>query len=458
MAHHVTSKDIPQNGERIAASKLALPKMISVIVAIVGGIGSYFLFQNETFGAGYSYSWLFAFLFFTTLALGGCFWVTLHHVTNSGWGVSVRRLMENLGFVFPFMAIIAIPLMLPSVQDDLYEWMTEHRTVMAEDAKVHDDHHYGDYSNATHALHREAQTAVSQGNHPNHYAHLLYVKSWYMNLPFWLGRVIFFFVALGGGIWWMRKLSIAQDSDPHPGVDRLIFTRRLSCAVMPIFAVTATFIAIDFMMGLDYKWFSTMYGVCFFAGCAINSMAVLILLLTWLRSMGYMKPVTSKEHYHIMGKLLHAFVIFWAYVNFSQFMLIWYANIPEETTYFLLRNTGPWWYGSISLTFLHFALPFVVLLPHYVKKTIKFIVPVCLYMLTMHVVDLYISIMPERGPSLTAGENPQLFLGHAAYLGDIVAFLTVGGFFTFCLLRNIGSANLYPNRDPRILESANLHN
>ena len=129
MAHNVTSQDIPANGEKIAKKDLSLPKLIALGLFVVGAALSFWLFNHDTFGAGYAYSWLFAFLFFITLTLGGVFWTTLHHVTNSGWGVSVRRLMENLGFVFPFMAIMAIPLMIPSVQDDLYEWMNTHRAV-----------------------------------------------------------------------------------------------------------------------------------------------------------------------------------------------------------------------------------------------------------------------------------------------------------------------------------------
>ncbi len=465
MAHNVTSKDLPVKGEKVKSGDLALPKLISLIAFAVGAVLSVFLFTNDTFGDGYSYSWLFAFMFFISLALGGCFWATLHNVTNSGWGVSVRRLMENLGFVFPFMAVIAIPLMIPSVQNDLYEWMESHREVA---------HQYVDENGDVHrnAAPRNQIITLDHAHVPKHdhgaytspdaqtfkaaHKSLLAAKSWYMNLPFWLSRVIGFFVLLGLGIWIQRKLSIDQDTDPKPTCDRLILTRRLSCLVMPIFAVVATFIALDFMMALDYKWFSTMYGVYFFAGCALNSMAVLILTLTWLRSKGYLQIVTSKEHYHIMGKLMHAFVIFWAYVSFSQFMLIWYANITEETTYFILRNTGPWWLGSMSLTFLHFALPFVLLLPHYVKKSTKLIVPICVYLLLMHVVDLYIAVIPERGVSLTRGED--LFVAHHAFWGDIIAFITVGAFFTYVFLRNLGSANIYPNRDPRILESSNLHN
>jgi len=476
MAHNVTSQDIPANGEQIAKSKVALLQIISAAVFVVGAIGSIILFTNDTWGSGYAYSWLFAFIFFITLALGGCFWTILHHVTNSGWGVSIRRLMENLGFVFPFMAIVAIPLLIPAVQDDLYEWMNRHRDlaeiIEAKPATSDGKEHGG-----------EAAAVPTEDNVNNYYSpsyqdfvdthdphdHLLAVKRWYMSLPFWLFRIIFFFGALGYGIYLLRKVSIDQDTDPNPTTRRLILARKISCAVMPVFAVVATFIAFDFMMGTDYKWFSTMYGVYFFAGCALNSMAVLILALTWLRSQGYLKVVTSTEHYHIMGKLMHAFVIFWAYVSFSQFMLIWYANITEETTYFLLRNSSDgntnWNLWSTLLVFLHFALPFALLLPHYAKKKLILIVPICLYILVMHIVDLYIAIIPERGPSLSvmnkfAGHEGEILLTapHAAYLGDILAFVTVGALFVFVFLRNIASANLYPNRDPRILESANLHN
>ncbi len=455
MAHNVTSQDIPVKGESIAAKDIARPKFIALIVFVIGAIASGILFFNDTYGPGYGYSWVFAFMFFISLALGGCFWTILHHVTNSGWGVAVRRLMENLGFVFPFFAVIAIPLLIPSVQNDLYEWMDLHRDAMELDA-AHGGEVKSSYGNATHALHIKPALNKEAGLAPDHVSHLLYVKSWYMNLPFWLTRVIFFFVGLGGGIYLLRKISIDQDTDPNPGIERLIKARKLSCIIMPIFAVVATFVALDFMMALDYKWFSTMYGVYYFAGCALNSMAVLILTLTWLRSKGYLQTVTSKEHYHIMGKLMHAFVIFWAYVSFAQFMLIWYANITEETSYFLLRNSDDWWKFSVSLPFLHFALPFVLLLPHYCKKVTKIVVPICLYILVMHIVDLYIAVIPERGPSLTHGED--LFVSHKAYIGDVVAFITVGAFFIYMFLRNIGSANLYPNRDPRILESANLHN
>ena len=281
----------------------------------------------------------------------------------------------------------------------------------------------------------------------------------------------------GGCVWWAFNKAVcfvaglfAKNADDSHGCARLIQSRRLSTSMMPIFAISATFLAFDFVMGLDFTWFSTMWGVYFFAGCAINSMAVLILTLTWLRSKGYLKGVTSEEHYHLMGKLMHAFVIFWAYVTFSQFMLIWYAGIPEETRYFILRNTGPWNIPSIALVVCHFAIPFTVLLPHYVKKKTILIVPVCLYLLAVHILDIYHMIAPERGPSLTAmkrygygdakgniDQTINLFVDHPAWLGDVVAFITVGAFFVFVFITILTRASLFPNRDPRILESANLH-
>jgi hypothetical protein len=490
MAHNVTSQDLPENGEKIAKKDLSLPKLIAFGLFVAGAIASYFLFNDQTFGSGYAYSWLFAFLFFLTLALGGVFWTTLHHLTNSGWGVSVRRIMENLGFIFPFMAVIAVPLMIPSVQDDLYEWMNRHREVqqtVEADPVTYSDGTTGyeaKYSNQDTVKAHEPGGGYKSPTKAQLYAthdahdHLLKAKHWYMTLEGWLIRIVCFFVFLSAGIFLLRKISIDQDTDPNPTTRRLILARKVSCAVMPIFAVVATFLALDFLMALDYKWFSTMYGVWFFAGCALNSMAVLILALSWLRYKGYLQTVTSEEHYHVMGKLMHAFVIFWAYVSFSQFMLIWYANITEETSYFLLRNSSDfvtladgsvtgsvnWNVWSTLLVFLHFAVPFVILLPHYMKKKVKFVVPICLYILVMHVLDLYIAVIPERGPSLSVmdklGVDCELLLTvqHNAYLGDIVAFITVGAFFVFVFLRNLGSANTYPNRDPRILESANLHN
>jgi hypothetical protein len=191
-------------------------------------------------------------------------------------------------------------------------------------------------------------------------------------------------------------------------------------------------------------------------------MGLTILVITWLRGLGYMKKVVTDEHYHLMGKLLFAFTVFWAYVTFSQFFLIWYANITEETKYYLIRNTEGWNIASIALVILHFVLPFVVLLQQWLKKKPYLLSAVAIYMLLVHALDLYLAVIPERGISL--GNIDHKTFGDVAvtipnaWLGDVLAFVTIGAGFVFFYLRALTQHALYPHRDPRILESANLSN
>ncbi len=446
MGHHVTSSDIKIDGDHLDNSKIAKVKMIAAAVALIGTLISiYLLFwgpqpdpkaeipaKGITQGS-YTYSWLFAFYFFLTLSIGGCFWTLLHNVSNSGWGTSVRRTFENLGSTYPWMFLFGIPLLFPSVQQYLYEWMNIHRGAGEEPMKEY--------------LH--------------HTDHLLYNKLWYMNLPFWYARIIFWGVGLSAVIFFLRKLSTDQDTDPNPGTSRLFKARFHSTYTLIIFALVITFTGFDFMMALDYKWFSTMWGVYLFAGSALNSMAVIILVCAWLQSKGHLQKVTNGEHYHIMGKLLFAFTVFWAYISFSQYFLIWYAGITEETSYFLIRNTGHWNTAMIVLVFGHFVVPFVVLLQAWLKRNPRTLSIVAIYTLGMHVLDHYLIAIPERGVSLgnidpAYGDIRVSIPG--AFLGDILAFITIGAAFLFFLLRALGQHSLYPNRDPRILESANLSN
>ena len=434
--HHVTSADIAIHGDHLDTSKVSKLKTIALGVAVIGSLISlYLLFWGpKTWQGNYAYSWEFAFYFFLTLPIGGVFWVLLHNVSNASWGTSVRRTFENLGSTFPWMFLFGIPLFFPHVQHYLYEWMNIHRAAAGGDVKEY--------------LH--------------HADHLLYSKYWFMNLNFWYVRVAFYFVAFSAVIYGLRKLSTDQDTDPNPGTARLLKARFHSNYPLIIFALTITFTGFDFAMGLDYRWFSTMWGVYLFAGAALNSMAVGILVCTWLKSMGHLKNVTGPEHFHIMGKLMFAFTTFWAYIAFSQFFLIWYANITEETSFFLIRNTGNWNIGMIALVFGHFVIPFVILLQAWLKKNPKALSIVAAYTLCMHALDHYLITIPERGVSL--GKIDPAIFGEiqvsipGAFWGDILAFVTIGAAFVFFLLRALGQHSLYPNRDPRILESANVSN
>ncbi len=435
MSHHVTSADIAIHGDHLDNSKVAKVKTVCLAIAAIGTLISlYLLFLAPEKVRGYfAYSWVFSFYFYLTLSIGGVFWTLLHNVSNSGWGTSVRRTFENLGATYPWVFLFGIPLLFPDVNQYLYEWMNTHR---------------------------EATGNVK--DHLHHHDHLLYNKYWYMNQTFWYFRFAFYGLGLTWVIWFLRKLSTAQDTDPKPGTIRLFKARYHSTYPLIIFALTITFTGFDFLMGLDYKWFSTMWGVYLFAGSTLNSMAVIILVCAWLKSRGHLKHVTGPEHFHIMGKLLFAFTVFWAYISFSQFFLIWYANITEETSYFLIRNTGNWNVGMIFLVFGHFVVPFVILLQAWLKRNPKYLSIVAIYTLCMHVLDHYLITIPERGVSL-GNIKPDVFgeisvsVG-GAFWGDILAFVTIGAAFVFFLLRALGQHSLYPNRDPRILESANFTN
>ncbi|MDA7863628.1 hypothetical protein N9268_01150 [Akkermansiaceae bacterium] len=441
MAHFVNSEDIPTKGEHLDKGKLAFPMMVTGGIAAIGLIGSiiFFLVGGGSAHGSYSFSWLLAVFFVLTITFGGCFFTLLHNLSNSGWGTSVRRLMENLGFVFPFMFLFSIPFFFPSVQQYLWEWMTAYEKATAA--------HPG--MGASEALMHSADA----------HDHLLAKKTFYLNPTFWNVRFVLYFLGLGGVIYLLRKISIAQDTEKNPGVENLFKARSYSSWGMIIFGVSMTFLALDWVMALDFSWFSTMFGVYVFAGSALSSMAVLILTTVILQKMGYLKKVVTYEHTHIMGKLMFAFTVFWAYVSFSQFFLYWYANIPEETRYFILRNTGNWNVLSIGLVFLHFGLPFLLLLRSDVKKKPGFLIFISCYILIVHLADVYHMIIPERGPSvgLVVHHHAELWL-NKSFFGDIIALVTVISGFLFFYLRNLGSAALYPNRDPRILESANLTN
>ncbi|MFT5410384.1 MAG: uncharacterized membrane protein YidH (DUF202 family), partial [Verrucomicrobiales bacterium] len=231
--------------------------------------------------------------------------------------------------------------------------------------------------------------------------------------------------------------------------------RRFSCGTLPLFGLSMTFMAVDLIMALDYAWYSTMWGVQIFAGSALSSMALIILTVTFLRKHGYLKEIVNKEHYHIMGKLLFAFVVFWAYISFSQFFLYWYANITEETKFFILRNTDGWFYISIFLVIGHFGVPFLFLLRQNAKKDVRQACAICCWIVFMHAVDLYWLIIPERGPSLTSGVSLTI---KGSFVYDLLAVVTIGCIIGYIFLRTLGKHSIYPSRDPRLKESIELLN
>ena len=417
--HGATLAEFPIEGERVEVSKFS---RIILIAAAIGGIGivaslGIFLFGGDSqLKKSFSYSWLFACFYVFTIAAGGLFWVLLHHASNSGWGIAIRRIMEHLANMLPFTFLLLIPiLLLKTPREALYEWM--HLLSIGEvDA-------------------------------------LLAAKAPYLTLGFFFVRILFYAFALSGIAYLLRRWSLQQDrtGDIRP----TFLARRFSCGFIPVFAISVTFIAVDLLMCLDYTWFSTMWGVYIFAGSALSSMAVIILTVTALRSRGYLGKVVSMQHYHTMGKLMFAFTVFWAYIAFSQLFLYWYAKITEETKFYILRNTEGWHFVSLFLVFGHFLVPFVFLLRQRAKKDVRQICAAAVWVLFVHMIDIYWIVMPERGPSITKGEL--LTIPGALFL-DVIAIVSVMAVMVFLYLRSMGKYSIYPARDPRLQESVRLVN
>ena len=442
MSHHVTFNDLPQGGEKFEPAKGG--KLIGALglFGLLGIAASlWFFFKNtDTF----AYSWLFAVFFSFTFVVGGCFWILLHSASNSSWGVVVRRLWENLANMVIPLAILASPLLIPAVNQPLYEWMGHHRN-----AATLAEHHHTSVKTALHHLVTEGDP--EQHLAPNPHLHVLVTKFGYMNLNAWYIRFFLYFVILWFIASTLRGRSLKQEQDGD--IKHTIKSRQFSCIVLLPYALTVTFAAYDWLVGLDYNWFSTMWGVYIFAGSAWASMAVSILVVIWLRSLGYLHKVVTDEHYHLMGKLLFAFTVFWAYISFSQYFLIWYANITEETRFYLTRNTEGWRDVSIFILLGHFIVPFLFLLSQQRKKNTTLMALGCIWILFMHLVDMYWNVIPERGPSLGLG-----VVAPYAWVQDIAALCAVSGTMGFLYLRGLAKYSLYPWRDPRLLESVNVVN
>jgi hypothetical protein len=317
--------------------------------------------------------------------------------------VVVRRQLENIAVLVAILAIFFIPIFL--LRHHLYEWM----------------------------------------NIPLGAEETLDSKRAYLNLRFFVLRAVFFlgFFIIASHL--LRRLSVRQDKDGNPRFT--IRLRKVSFASLPLFALCLTFGAYDWLLGLQYRWFSTMFGVYIFAGAAGSSMSLLVLVITALRNAGYLKNVVTTEHYHIMGKWMFAFCVFWAYIGFGQYMLIWYANMPEETNYFILRNTESWWYLSMLLVFGRFFGPFVILLFQSIKKHPHQLCYVAGWILFMQLVDIYLIVLPALHGT-----------GVHLSVWDVAALVAIGATLAFVYLRIVARASLFPVRDPRLVESLKLVN
>ncbi|MEX2673250.1 MAG: hypothetical protein WD294_14190 [Phycisphaeraceae bacterium] len=388
------------------------------IVVLAGGVGivalavaiiiSFFVDGGLTrFGLAY----LTAFGIFLSISVGALFFVIIQHLVRAGWSVVVRRLAEVMAANLMLLAILAVPILILA---------------------PHIYHHWV---------------------HPGEDVVILGKTAW-LNLPFFVVRIIIYFAILVSLAWWFWHQSLAQDE--NGGTEATHRMQWWSGLALVVFGIVVMFMPMDLFMTLDAHWYSTIFGVYFFAGGLIGFFAAIILMLRFLQRNGLMKQAVTIEHYHDLGKFLFGFTFFWGYIAFSQYMLIWYARIPEVANWYATRGatTNPdtmppaagWAVVSLFLLFFHFLIPFAGQLSRWTKRHTGWLAFWAVWMLVAHAVDHYWLVMPE------------LKLGHMPIIVEVLCIVGIGGLWIAGVAKLAGERSLLPTRDPRLSESLALEN
>jgi hypothetical protein len=393
-----------------------------IVLTILG------LFVSD--GHGVALAWLVGISFWTAIAIGMLMLVMIHHILDASWSVVLRRQFEHCLSAFPWLMLLFSPLVIVSLtghHDYIWSWM-----------------------NPEHVIH---------GGHTVSHDPLYVKKSGFLNIPMF---VAMYFVCFGAWIWLsarLRKASFSQDVDDD--LKWTLMNRKTAAFGLAVGAITLTLASIFWIKSLEYHWFSTMYGVWFFANCVRGALSIGILITLCLYKRGDYKGVLNTNHLYSAGMLIFAFTVFWAYVTFSQYFLIWNANVPEETFWYNLREItkagepSQWKYVGMVILFGHFLFPFLYLLSYknkIIHSRIKFIV-VCI--LVTIAIDLIYNILPALKTENGLGD-PLPFLS-INLLWIATSIIGVGGVFFWAYQKSFPKAKLIPIRDPRISECLTHH-
>ena len=411
--------DYPNDNIRLGAAGQSLFTKAAGIgalaLAAAVGLGS---MEGDGF-RHFSLSYLTAYCWVLALCLGAMFWVILQNLVNAHWSIVLRRVGELFAANAPLMALLALPVVVPVFMGSspIYIWS---------------DH-----------------AAVEQSHHLHH-------KAPYLNPTFFLIRFVFYF-----GFWtlvsrYYLNSSLAQDK-AKDGTTLMGKMRAAAGPLMIVWALTMTFCAIDLLMSLDPMWFSTIFGVYYLASCVLGNNSFMALTAMWLQKRGVLAKSVTTEHYHDLGKMIFAFTVFWAYIGFSQFMLIWYANIPEETGWFKERFAGSWTggsWGTLSaiLLFGHFVIPFVVLLSRHIKRRRPTLAFWACWQLVMIYLDMYWLVMPSlhKSVSVVPGAHSTAL---PFSLMDLCCAIGILGVYVAGASLRAKNLNLMPTNDPRLPKS-----
>jgi hypothetical protein len=397
------SNDDPQMKPLDISKWRNLPVQLVGVGALVGLLGLAISYKGG--GVNFLMSYLVAFMFTLSLGAGALFLVMVHHLFDAGWSVPIRRLCEHLSYsAFTILPFLFIPIAVGAKK--IYPWMT---------LDAHADH----------ALHAKQPLFTAGG---------FYIVA-IMCFAVW------FFLSKR-----LRDLSLNQDKD---GAAHWALKMRVtSCIGIFLFAFSLTFGAIMWMKALQHQWFSTMYGVHYFAGSVWLTLATVYVITMVLDRQRILSDVLHEHQYYFLGTLMFAFTVFYAYVTFSQYFIIWNANMPEETFYYVMREKGTWFCVSMVIIFGHFFLPFLALLRIDVKSNFALMMPIAAWAWLMHFVDMTWNVMP---PHFKDGFP----FGWAVIALGLVAFKV--GILAIVFLNKFKSTPPFPQKDPRLIEAMGLY-
>jgi hypothetical protein len=383
------------------------------------------------------HSYLTSFAFYLALSLGALFFVMVQHLARAHWSVTVRRVAEYMACNLLVLFFLGAPI----------GWYAVASRTPA---------------GAPHG--ERTDIVVTGGLYPwTDAAHvmedpILRGKAGWLNVPMWTVRILIYFAVWILLAYYFRNKSLQQDStgDVKTTLDRESY----SAPGLLAFAISLTLGAIDILMSLNPHWFSTMFGVYFFAGGAGAFFATFILALMLIQKFGRLRGIVTLEHYHDLGKFLFGFVFFWGYIAFSQYMLIWYSNIPEETEWFRDRQYihptdvyGPWTTVGLVLLFIHVLIPFPGLISRRVKRNMPALAFWCIWMLVAHFVDMYWVVMPEYSKKVHVQDRLPF------QMTDALIFLGIGGVLVWNFLRQATTKGpLVATKDPRFGDSVAFQN
>lgn len=430
MSHHVerpTDITIPEGG---LWAKLPL---------IAGGIGGLSTLATIAMMFGHDgdrakFAYLFAFMTVLSIALGSLGFVLIQHVTRAGWSAVVRRIAEASAATLPVFAVLFIPIAAVGFHS-LFPWSHETDKILE-------------------------------------------AKRWWLGAEggngsmtkFIIRAVLFFGIwsVLGQLVW--RK-SVAQDAliDNPEARNKLVHSLwSLSAGGIFLFALSLSFAAVDWLMSLQPHWYSTMYGVYYFAGSMVGFFSFLALAMMALQKGGMLKTAITTEHYHDVGKFIFGFTVFWAYTAFSQFMLIWFAAMPEETEFYIQRMEGGWDKVSLAMPLIHFFIPFLFLISRHVKRSRLGLAIGAVWMLAVHALDIFWNVMPNQGAHGApaghgaAGEAIAGAAHHAPHfsiaLADVTAFVGIAGLFLAAFAFFLKKSAVVCINEPRLDESLRHEN